>query len=172
MTAGLSVRSIHATGHLANGRRNQLKEHTDLPDNRRRLALPVRMLYVIDTYAAKTYMELTMTRLQTVVELPEFQRRAKAIMSDQEREAAISFIAANPEAGISLGGGLRKVRIPREGGGKSGGFRTVYVFGGTHMPIFLITVFAKNEKANLSKTEQAAAVEMSKALVAKYGDAT
>lgn len=92
------------------------------------------MLYVIDTYAAKTYMELTMTRLQTVVELPEFQRRAKVIMSDQEREATINFIAANPEAGISLGGGLRKVRIPREGSGKSGGFRTVYVFGGTHMP--------------------------------------
>ena len=93
-------------------------------------------------------------------------------MTDQEREAAINFIAANPEAGISLGGGLRKVRIPREGGGKSGGFGTVYVFGGSHMPIFLITVFAKNEKANLSKSEQAEAVEMSKALVAKYGDAT
>ncbi|SFL55098.1 RelE toxin of RelE / RelB toxin-antitoxin system [Loktanella salsilacus] len=93
-------------------------------------------------------------------------------MSELEREFAINFIAANPEAGVSLGGGLRKVRIPREGGGKSGGYRTIYVFGGAHMPIFLITVFAKNEKANLSKTEQAAAVEMSRALVAKYGDAT
>jgi len=113
-----------------------------------------------------------MTRLQTVVELPEFQKRAKAIMSELERESAINFIAANPEAGVSLGGGLRKVRIPREGAGKSGGYRTIYVFGGAHMPIFLITVFAKNEKANLSKTEQAAAVEMSRALVAKYGDAT
>ena len=113
-----------------------------------------------------------MTRLQTVVELPEFQRRAKAIMSDQEREAAINVIAANPEAGLSLGGGLRKVRLPRAGGGKSGGFRTIYVFGGAHMPIFLITIFAKNEKANLSKTEQAAAVEMSKALVARFGDPT
>jgi len=113
-----------------------------------------------------------MTRLQTVVELPEFQRRAKAIMSDRERGAAINFVAANPEAGVALGGGLRKVRIPREGGGKSGGFRTIYVFGGTHMPIFLITVFAKNEKANLSKAEQAAAVEMSKAIGARYGDAT
>lgn len=113
-----------------------------------------------------------MTRLQTVVELPEFQKRAKAIMSDQEREAAINYIAANPDAGVSLGGGLRKVRIPRVGGGKSGGFRTIYVFGGAHMPVFLITVFAKNEKSNLSKSEQSAAVEMSKALVAKYGDAT
>ncbi|WOI13488.1 type II toxin-antitoxin system RelE/ParE family toxin [Sulfitobacter sp. LC.270.F.C4] len=113
-----------------------------------------------------------MKRLQTVVELPEFQRRAKAIMSDHEREAAINFVAANPEAGVSLGGGLRKVRIPRDGSGKSGGFRTIYVFGGTQMPIFLITVFAKNEKANLSKTEQAAAVEMSKAIISRYGDGT
>ena len=112
-----------------------------------------------------------MIRLQTVVELAEFQRRAKAIMSNQEREAAINYIAANPEAGVSLGGGLRKVRIPRVGGGKSGGFRTMYVFGGAHMPIFLLTVFAKNEKANLSKSEQSMAVEMSKMLIAKYGDA-
>lgn len=110
-----------------------------------------------------------MTKLQTVVETPEFQRRAKAVMSEDEREAAIQFIAAHPEAGISLGGGLRKIRIPREGGGKSGGFRTIYVFGGEHMPIFLITVFAKNEKANLSKAEQVAAVELSKRIVAAYG---
>ena len=111
-----------------------------------------------------------MTILQTVAEMPEFQRRAKAIMTEDEREAAIQFIAANPTAGASLGGGLRKIRIPREGGGKSGGFRTIYVFGGRHMPIFLVTVFAKNEKDNLTKAEQAAAVELSKRIVAMYGD--
>ena len=131
------------------------------------------VLHVPLTYTPMKHKWLPeMTRLQTVVELPEFQRRAKAIMSEQEREAAINYIAANPNDGVSLGGGLRKIRIPRDGGGKSGGFRTLYVFGGNHMPIFLITVFAKNEKANLSKAGQAAAVEMSKALVAKYGDAT
>lgn len=85
---------------------------------RRPLVHPVRMLYVIDIYVVEIYVRLRVTRLQTVVELPEFQRRAKAIMSDQEREATIDFIAANPEAGVSLGGGLRKVRIPREGGRK------------------------------------------------------
>ena len=111
-----------------------------------------------------------MTKLQTVVELPEFQRRAKAVMSDSEREAAILWIAGNPDAGVSLGGGLRKVRIPREGGGKSDGFRTIYVFGGRHMPIFLITVFAKNEKANLSAKEQAIAVELSKEIIAMWSD--
>ncbi len=111
-----------------------------------------------------------MTKLQTVVELPEFQRRAKAVMSDSEREAAILWIAGNPDTGVSLGGGLRKVRIPREGGGRSGGFRTIYVFGGRHMPIFLITVFAKNEKANLTAKEQAAAVDLSKEIAAMWSD--
>jgi len=111
-----------------------------------------------------------MTGLQTVVELPEFLRRAKAIMSDEERAALVDTIAANPEAGISLGGGLRKIRIAREGGGKSGGYRTIYVFGGVHVPVFLVTLFAKNEKDNLSKSEQADLIAMSKALLAHYGD--
>ena len=102
---------------------------------------------------------------QTVVELPEFQRRAKFIMSNAEREALIVWIAKNPRSGVSLGGGLRKVRIPRESGGKSGGFRTIYIFGGRGMPIFLLTVFAKNEKANLTASEQRAAVELSKEII-------
>jgi len=111
-----------------------------------------------------------MTALQTVVELPEFLRRAKAIMTDDERMTLVDYIAANPETGVSLGGGLTKVRIPRAGSGKSGGYRTIYVFGGAHMPIFLVTVFAKNEKDNLTRAEQKSAVELSKALIAKYGD--
>lgn len=112
-----------------------------------------------------------MKKLQTVVETPEFIKRAKAILTDAERDHAINYIAANPDAGDALGGGLRKIRIPRKGGGKSGGYRTIYVFGGTHMPIFLITVFAKNERANLTPTEQAAAVALSKQIIAKHGDA-
>jgi len=111
-----------------------------------------------------------MSALQTVVELPEFLRRARAIMSDAERSALVDAIAAAPGAGVSLGGGLRKVRIAREGGGKSGGYRTIYVFGGRHVPIFLVTVFAKNEKDNLSRAEQAELVMLSKALLALYGD--
>lgn len=38
------------------------------------------------------------------------------------------------------------------------------------MPLFLLTVFAKNEKDNLTRSEQAALVELSKTLVAKYGE--
>ncbi len=111
-----------------------------------------------------------MTRLQTVVELPEFLRRAKAIMGEEEQNALVDYIAANPEAGVSLGGGLRKIRIARPGGGKSGGYRTIYVFGGVAMPIFLVSVFAKNEKDNISKAERAELVQLSKSLIAHYGE--
>ena len=38
------------------------------------------------------------------------------------------------------------------------------------MPLFLVTVFAKNEKDNLTKAEQSAAVELSRQLIASYGD--
>lgn len=91
-------------------------------------------------------------------------------MSDDERMGIVAFLAANPESGVALGGGLRKVRVPRAGGGKSGGYRTLYVFGGAHMPVILVTVFANNEKDNLSKAELASAVQLSKILVASFGD--
>lgn len=90
-------------------------------------------------------------------------------MREDERTELVGFVAANPEAGVALGGGLRKLRFAREGSGKSGGFRTVYVFGGTHMPIFLVTVFAKNERDNLGRAEQAELVALAKALVTQYG---
>jgi hypothetical protein len=127
------------------------------------------MYCAIDLCVIGTYFIL-MSRMQTVVELPEFIRRASEMMTEADRLGLVDYIAANPEAGVSLGGGLRKVRLPRTGSGKSDGYRTVYVFGGTHMPIFLLTVFAKNEKDNLSKKELSAAVQLSKALIDVYGE--
>ena len=111
-----------------------------------------------------------MTALQTVVELAIFERQAKAIMSDAERSFIVDYVAANPEAGVPLGGGLRKVGVAREGGGKSGGYRTLFVFGGVHVPLFLVGVFAENVKGNLSKAEQAHLVQLAKTLLATYGE--
>jgi hypothetical protein len=109
-----------------------------------------------------------MSALQTVVELSSFVKQAKAIMSDEECHAIIDYIAANPEAGVPFGGGLRKVRIAREGSGKSGGYRTLFVSGGSHIPLFLLGVFAKNDKGNLTKVEQAHLVQLAKTLLATY----
>lgn len=105
----------------------------------------------------------------SVVETAEFQRRARAIMSEAERLELIDFVARNPTTGVSIGGGVRKFRFARDGGGKSGGYRVIHFFNpddGT--PVFLITVFAKNEKANLTKTETEAVKALGEVLSATY----
>ena len=128
-----------------------------------------RLFYVSLTHAPLTHIPILVTRLQSIIELQSFVKRAKAIMSDEERMGIVTYLASNPEAGVQLGGGLRKVRIPRAGGGKSGGYRTLYVFGGELMPLILLSVFAKNEKDNLSKPELAELTALSKALLEHYG---
>jgi len=75
-------------------------------------------------------------------------------LSSEERYELIGFIARNPGAGVSIGGGVRKVRFARSGSGKSGGYRVVHFYGGhSAEPIFLLTIFAKNEKSALTKTK-------------------
>jgi hypothetical protein len=108
-------------------------------------------------------------QMRTVVELPDFERRAKAVMSDAERMAIVSYLAAHPDAGIALGGGLRKVRFARAGGGKSGGFRTIHYFNAGVGPVFLLTLFAKNEKANLTAAETAALMTLGNQIADYYG---
>ncbi|MGD0838391.1 MAG: type II toxin-antitoxin system RelE/ParE family toxin [Polyangia bacterium] len=51
-------------------------------------------------------------------------------------------------------GGIRKVRVVIGGRGTSGGVRVVYYYHSDIMPVFLLTLFAKNEKDNLSKSER------------------
>jgi hypothetical protein len=51
-------------------------------------------------------------------------------------------------------GGIRKMRFAIGGRGKSGGVRVVFYYHSDFMPVFLLAVFAKNEKDNLSKAER------------------
>lgn len=78
------------------------------------------------------------------------------------------MVAENPDAGVPLGGGVRKVRIARPGSSKRGGARVVFLSAGEDIPLFLLTVFAKNEKANLTARERAAMITAAKELAAVY----
>ncbi|MDE2303540.1 MAG: type II toxin-antitoxin system RelE/ParE family toxin [Sphingomonadales bacterium] len=94
--------------------------------------------------------------MQTVIETPGFARDAKAAgVTDAERGRIVETIAANPLAGAEIAGtgGARKVRFARQGGGKSGGYRVITYFGGVDIPVFLLNVFAKGDKATLSAAE-------------------
>lgn len=82
-------------------------------------------------------------------EFSKFARKA-ALGSEALLEAAKAVASGHPDA--DLGGGVFKQRIAREGGGKSGGFRTIILFkAGGHS--FFVHGFAKNEKANVTPRE-------------------
>jgi len=106
----------------------------------------------------------------TVVEPKSFVDRAQNLLSNTQRMATIDFIAMNPEAGnIMKGtGGVRKIRIPLQGQGKRGGARVVYYYHNEGTPVFLLYLFAKNERDNLSKAEQNDLRETVKVLVSRY----
>ena len=78
-------------------------------------------------------------------------------LTDTERLTIITWISANPAAGDVMEGtgGARKVRFAGRGKGKSGGYRVVTFFSGTDLPVFLLNVFAKNEKSDLTPRERA-----------------
>lgn len=94
--------------------------------------------------------------LLTVAELPEYLRTASKLLADADRRAIVDHLAAHPAAGdlIEGTGGVRKLRWARDGRGKSGGVRVIYYFHSGAMPLYLLTMFAKNERANLSKAER------------------
>ena len=106
--------------------------------------------------------------LQTVVETPAYLATAKGVLSQNEQDEVVNIVAANPTAGTALGGGIRKMRFARSGRGKSGGVRVVFLFSGEDIPVFLLTLFAKNEKTTLTPKERATLIAAAKRIVADY----
>ena len=94
--------------------------------------------------------------LVTVAELPEYQKMAGRLLAEDDRRGIVDHLAAHPKAGdlIEGTGGVRKLRWARGGRGKSGGVRVIYYFHSDAMPLYLLTMFAKNERANLSRAER------------------
>jgi len=68
----------------------------------------------------------------------------------------VTWIADNPAAGdlVPGTGGARKARFAGQGKGKSGGYRVVTYFVGSELPVFLLAVISKGERADLSKAER------------------
>jgi mRNA-degrading endonuclease RelE of RelBE toxin-antitoxin system len=91
----------------------------------------------------------------TVAELPSYISEADRLLSGFERQDIVAYLSYNPKAGVLIrgSGGIRKLRWGRGGQGKSGGVRVIYYFHNEHMPLYLITVFGKGEKDNLTRQE-------------------
>jgi hypothetical protein len=106
------------------------------------------------------------TKLLTVVETPTFLRQAEGVWTDEERSDFVDYIARNPDAGdvVPETGGVRKVRWSRQGSGKRGGARVIYFFQHTDAPLYLMMVYAKARREDLSANEKKAARAITAAL--------
>jgi len=92
--------------------------------------------------------------VQTAIETPAFLASAKETgIDDEERAQIVAAIASHPLAGdiIPGSGGARKVRFAARGKGKSGGYRLITFYAADDVPIFLLDVYAKSQRANLQR---------------------
>jgi hypothetical protein len=92
----------------------------------------------------------------TVAETSEFVKKARKLLSDEERQELVSYLSSHPSDGdiIEGTGGIRKLRWARQGKGKSGGARVIYMYYNEGMPLYALTIYGKGEKDNLTQAER------------------
>lgn len=93
---------------------------------------------------------------RSFIELPSFREALDAYgLGDEFLMAVENAIISNPQAGdmIPKTGGARKLRFKVYNKGKSGGYRIIYVDFISDTVVYLITLYAKSVKKDLSKSE-------------------
>lgn len=113
--------------------------------------------------------------MHTVIETGEFVRRAKKLgLFEQEVDAIKFLLANNPSAGnvVPGTGGARKVRFPARGRGKSGGYRVITFYTGVDIPVFLLNIYSKGSKGDLTQFEKISFRNTISTILRDYGGAT
>jgi hypothetical protein len=109
--------------------------------------------------------------MHSVVETTDYLADAKtAGMSEEERTEVILFLSENPTAGDEIRGtgGARKIRFAKRGKGKRGGYRIITFYSGIDIPVFLMSVFVKNQKSDLTQAERNELKQELKMFVEEY----
>lgn len=95
--------------------------------------------------------------MHCVVQTPDFDSSVKQLgLTETELHRIVNALSADPHIGEAIQGtgGARKWRVPGKGKGKSGGYRVVSFYAGDDVPVFLLGIFSKGERINLSKAER------------------
>lgn len=100
------------------------------------------------------------------IETPTFTRLLTALLSDDEYLGLQNVLLDDPSRGslIKGGGGIRKLRHALTGRGKSGGIRVIYYWIRDDQQIFMLLVYPKSKKDDLTDRETAILRELVKEL--------
>lgn len=100
------------------------------------------------------------------IETPTFSRLLSALLTDDEYANLQGVLASNPEQGdlIKAGGGIRKLRHALPGRGKSGGVRVIYYWLREDGQIYMLLIYPKSKKDDLTDRETALLREFVKEL--------
>lgn len=94
------------------------------------------------------------------IEAPAFTRHVHEYLDDASYGALQEQLMANSESGDMMPGtgGFRKLRWadPRRGKGRRGGLRIIYFYFESEQQIWLMTLYGKNEAADLTPKEKKA----------------
>jgi hypothetical protein len=92
------------------------------------------------------------------IESPPFSRRYREYLDEDGYRRLQNALAMNPAGGDVMPGtgGFRKIRWadPRRGKGRRGGLRVIYFHFPAESQIWLMTIYDKNEMADLSVAEK------------------
>lgn len=94
---------------------------------------------------------------RTFKEVPSFTAKWQSLgLTDEDLRTLENILLKDPKTGdtISGTGGMRKIRIPIEDTGKRSGGRVIYVDIEVKECIYLLNVYAKNEKTDLTDKEK------------------
>jgi hypothetical protein len=108
---------------------------------------------IIDKYILCTYID---TMDIEILETPFFRKQVKKEKISETD--VISFkeeLVRQPERGdlIPQSGGLRKIRVKIEGKGKRGGARVIYLYIVAGSEIYLLHIYKKTRKDDLTRDE-------------------
>jgi len=100
------------------------------------------------------------------IETPTFTRLLNLLMTDEEYRQMQNVLVVDPACGklIPGGGGIRKLRHALAGRGKSAGVRAIYYWIKSQHQIYMLVVYPKSSKDNLSDKEIAVLRELVKEL--------
>lgn len=92
-----------------------------------------------------------------VVQTPDFVTAAKNLkLSETEVQNIVNTVSADPLIGelIKGTGGARKWRVPARNRGKRSGYRVISFYAGDDIPVFLLDIYAKGERIDLTQAER------------------